>query len=255
MNGSLKYCFYATLLDSFQSWLSSSEIYQEYWGFSEDPSKTEDEFEKEQLQSLINRINRMPMTWEESEAADRGTAFNEVVDCVIHHRKSEMMEIKTLDESGMISASYNKRTFIFPIALVREFANYFKGAFSQVRVESEITTKYGDVLIYGVIDELMPDSIHDIKTTSKYKVGKYRNNWQHIIYPFCMGNGCNDFEYNIAVFNGTSCSTFTEHYRFIPVLAVPKLRGMCEQFIEFIESHRDSITDKKIFNQHEELCH
>jgi hypothetical protein len=46
----VNYQFYATLLDTFQGWLSSSEIYQDYWGFSEDPAKTEDQFEEEQKQ-------------------------------------------------------------------------------------------------------------------------------------------------------------------------------------------------------------
>ena len=66
--------FYATLLDSFGSYLNSSRIYQEYWGFAENPSKTEEEFEKEQFQGLIDKINRVPFS---SEAADKGTAFNE----------------------------------------------------------------------------------------------------------------------------------------------------------------------------------
>ena len=35
------YKIYATLLDTFQGYLDSSELWQEYWGFSEDPSKTE----------------------------------------------------------------------------------------------------------------------------------------------------------------------------------------------------------------------
>ena len=57
----VKYKIYCTLLDTFQGWLSSSEIWHEYWSFSDDPSKTEEDFEKEQLQSLLNRINRVPL--------------------------------------------------------------------------------------------------------------------------------------------------------------------------------------------------
>ena len=55
---------------------------------------------------------------------------------------------------------------------------------------------------------LMPLSIHDIKTTSKYEAFKYKNNWQHIVYPFCTG--INDFEYNITDFK----DTYTEKYIF-----------------------------------------
>ena len=95
----VSYKFYATLLDGYQDYLRSSEIYQEYWGFSENPSKTEDEFEVEQLQGLINRINRVPF---DSEAADKGTAFNEVVDCLVLNQKTarEDMSIVSDKEKG-----------------------------------------------------------------------------------------------------------------------------------------------------------
>jgi hypothetical protein len=247
-----KYLFYATLLDGLQSWLSSNEIYQEYWGFSEDPAKSEDEFEKEQFQSIINRINRVPMAWEDSEAADRGTAFNEAVDCLIERRKSDKMELKSDKDTNMIVANYNKRDFFFPISLVREFAEYFKGASTQIYTEAILPTKYGDALLYGYIDELLPCSAHDIKTTGKYKVGKFRSNWQHIVYPFCLnanGNDIKDFEYNVAELNRT-CSTFTEHYNYMPARDIPRLVLHVERLIEFVEANKHLITDLKIFNQH-----
>lgn len=246
-----KYQFYATLIDSFQGWLSSSETYQDYWGFSDDPSKTEEEFEKEQFQSLIDRINRVPMKWEDSEAADRGTAFNEAVDCVIAGRKSEKMELVSNKESGIITANYNKRTFVFPISLIKEFADYFTGATSQVFTDAILPTKHGDVLLYGYIDELLFASCHDIKTTGKYKAGKFRNNWQHIVYPYCLnidGNKINEFEYNIVLFSGNNHSTFTEFYRYMPERDITRLQNIVERMIEFLELNRNLITDKKIFN-------
>lgn len=272
----VKYRIYATILDSFQGYLSSSEIYDSYWGFSEDLSKTEEEFEKEQFESLINRINRVPMKWEDSEAADKGTAFNEVVDCLIANRKSEKMIINKVYKTKMygqvnncdsgeryadieqtnkviaINVNYNKRTFVFPITLIREFAEYFKGGTSQVFTEGILSTKYGDVLLYGYIDELSPLVIHDIKTTGKYKVGKFRNNWQHVVYPFCLnqqGNPVNDFEYNVAVLgSGVSYSTFTEYYRYVPERDINRLQIVVESFIDFLELNRNLIIDKKIFN-------
>ena len=53
------YNFYATLLDKFGDYLNSSRIYQEYWGFAENPEKSEEDFEKEQFQGLINTLNRV----------------------------------------------------------------------------------------------------------------------------------------------------------------------------------------------------
>lgn len=248
-----KYQFYATLLDSFQGWLSSSEIYQEYWGFSEDPSKTEDEFEKSQLESLLNRINRVPMKWEDSEAADRGTAFNEAIDCVLMRCKSDKMELESNKEFRTITAKYNNRTFVFPLDLILEYVNYYKGGACQVYTEATIETRYGTVLLYGYIDELLPLSVHDIKTTSKYKAGKFRNNWQHIVYPYCLnesGNPVNDFEYNVAVLGANNAyQTFTEHYHYRPEAHNILLVNHIEHFINFIEINKKLITNKKIFNQ------
>ena len=43
-----------------------------------------------------------------------------------------------------------------------------------------IPTRYGDVELYGYIDELVRDTVYDIKTTSKYDFGKYEHGWQRM---------------------------------------------------------------------------
>lgn len=247
-----KYMFYATLLDGYQNYLSSNEIYQKYWGFSENPEFSEEEFEQKQYQSLIDRINRVPF---DSEAADQGTAFNEIVDCIILNKASDKMDIRSNPEDNTITAIYNERTFVFPIALCKEFSNYYKGAVPQVYTEAILSTKYGDVMLYGYIDELMATSIHDIKTTKSFTAGDFKKHWQHIVYPYCLnvnGNHVSDFEYNVATINrtkyGVSYDTFTEHYAFVPDRDIPKLTNHVEQLIEFIETNRELITDNKIFN-------
>lgn len=246
----ISYKFYATLLDGYQDYLRSSEIYREYWGFSENPSKTEDEFEAEQLEGLINRINRVPF---DSEAADKGTAFNEVVDCLILNCKTERtdMEIVSDRDKGVILVTFKDRKFTFPVSLCREFANYYKGAIPQVYTEAILPTRYGHVLLYGYIDELMPTCVHDIKTTGKYSVGKFLHHWQHIVYPYALqqeGNNICDFEYNIAVMaKYGEPKTYTESYTFVPERDIPRLKAHCEGLIEFIEMKRELITDKKIF--------
>jgi len=252
----LKYLFYATLLDAYSDYLHSDEIYQEYWGFSENPQYSEDEFREKQRLSLIDRINRVPMKWEDSEKADRGSVFNEIVDCMILGKKSEKMEISCNREVGTITAIFNERTFTFPISICREFASYYKGAIPQVQTEAVLNTKYGDVMLYGYIDELMPSSVHDIKTTGKYSVGKFRNYWQSVVYPYCLnanGNQVSDFEYNVLLINsrvsGDTYETFTEYYNYVPDVDIPRLTAHVESLIEFIEGCRDMITDKKIFNQ------
>jgi len=261
MKKQLKYLFYATLLDAYQDYLSSDKIYQEYWGFSENPEFSEDEFHEKKRLELIDRINRVPF---DSEKADRGTAFNEVIDCLILNRKSDKMKIDRICDPNdntlvtNIRVIYNEHEFIFPIALCREFADYYKGAIPQVHVEAVLPTKYGNILLYGYVDELMSASVHDIKTTGKYSAGKFKNHWQHIVYPYCLcesGSQVRDFEYNIAALNQTKYElkyeTFTEFYSYVPEVDNLRLTKHVEGLIEFIEAHRDLITDKKIFNQHE----
>lgn len=249
-----KYLFYATLLDSFQGLLSSSEIYQKYWGFSEEPPKSEEEFEKEQFQSLIDRINRVPI---DSEAADRGTVFNEIVDCIIEKRNSEKIELVSDKPAGTITAKYNNRTFVFSLTQCREVANDFQAAITQYRTSAIMETKYGPVELYGFLDELMPQSVHDIKVKGKYSAFDFKNNWQHRVYPYCLneeGIFINDFAYNIYVMdkNNIIKERHEEIYCYVPERDIPKIREHCERLIEFIETNKALITDKKIFNQHEQ---
>ena len=256
MNQQPKYRIYATLLDAFGAYLNSDVIWDKYWGWSENPPHTPEEFHEQQFQELIDRINRKPF---DSEAADRGTAFNEIIDCMIEHRKSDTVEVEKIygivnGEAQVISlkTTYNNREFTFPISLCCEFANYYKGALTQQRVEAILPTAYGNVLVYGLIDELMPTSVHDIKTTGSYTVGKFKDHHQHLVYPFALmqnGSDVRTFEYNIVEFNkgGYVVDTYTETYVFNPERDIPILTEHCEEFIRFLEENRELITDKKIF--------
>lgn len=235
--------FYATILDSFYDYIHSDVIYQKYWGFSEDPPHTEEEFAQIQFEELINRINRVPF---DSEAASRGTAFNELVDALIENRKPKDVEVVRTPDNMYYQAIYKECTFTFPIPLCREFANYFKGALTQVRTEAILPTCYGDVLVYGFIDELLPTSVHDIKTTSRYSTFKFKDHFQHLVYPYALmqnGNDVRTFEYNITDFK----ETYTESYTFVPERDIPKLTSHCEEFIIFLNENKELITDKKIF--------
>jgi hypothetical protein len=238
------YRFSPSLLDKFEGYLNSSRIYQEYWGFSEDPAKSEAEFEQEQFQGLIDMINRVPF---ESEAADKGTAFNEVVDCIIENRVSENMKIKSYPYTNTIAVGFKEQIFNFPLDICVEFGQYLKGALTQQWTNGEIETSKGKVKLIGCIDQLLPFKICDTKTLGKYSVFKFRNNWQHIVYPFCLHqNGVliSEFEYVITDFK----STWTELYVYDEAKDIPKLKEHCEKFIEFIELNRDKITDKRIFD-------
>lgn len=238
-----EYRFYATLLDAFTDYLSSDTLWEKYWGWSDNPPHTPEEFKEKQFRELIDRINRVPF---DSEAADRGTAFNEVVDALIEKRKPAGMDVERTADNASYLVNYNNRKFTFPIALCREFAKYYEGALSQQRVSAILPTAFGPVEVYGVIDELMSLSVHDIKTTSSYYVGKYKGHWQHIVYPYCLTQGGSDvrlFEYNVTDFR----QTYTESYTFVPERDIPRLTEHCENFIRFLQDNRELITDKKIF--------
>lgn len=253
----IRYQFYATLLDSFQSYLSSDGTWEKYWGSSTKPETlTPDEFCEKCRQDVIDRINRVPF---QSEAADQGTCFNEIVDCLILNKAvcREDMVLRSDRDRQILSADYRGHTYEFPMSICVEFANYYRGALPQVFCEGILPTKYGDVRLYGYIDELMPFGIHDIKTTGGYQVGNFRSHWQHHAYPFCleqMGTRVNYFEYNICEIKRlqsglVKTASFTEFYPYLPDETRRMLTAHCEQFIEFIETNRDKITDKKIFNQ------
>ena len=244
-----KYRFYATLLDAFWNYMNSDIVWEKYWGWSDNPPHTPEEFHEQQFQELIDRINRKPF---DSEKADRGTCFNELVDALIENRKPKDIVVERTADDLSYQATYNNRVFTFPISVCREFANYFKGALTQQRVEAILPTAFGNVLVYGFIDELMPTTIHDIKTTGSYSVGKFKNHFQHLVYPYALiqnGNDIRTFEYNILEFSkaGYPVDTYTETYVFNPERDTPILTNHCEEFIRFLEENKRLITDTKIF--------
>lgn len=122
-------------------------------------------------------------------------------------------------------------------------------------------TKYGDVLLYGYIDELRGNTVYDIKTTKSYDSSeKYANGWQRRVYPYCLtasGDAQVDFfEYTCYQLQGGGVRSplitgeqFRELYPYNHAQATAELQAVCEAFIEWLEEHREQITDKKIFNQ------
>lgn len=246
-----KYRIYATLLDAFGQLERSEAIWEKYYGFSEEPPCTPEEFREKLEKELIDRVNRVPF---DSEAADRGTAFNEVVDALIEGRKPRMMTIhRTPDLQYRVE--FNGHTFLYPIELCVDMAVMYKGAITQRRVSGVMNTCYGDVELYGIIDELMPLAVHDIKTTGSYSVGKFKHNNQHLIYPWAlrkMGVDLPTFHYDVVEMgkprrDGTyTVERYQETYVYDHSRDEQILRQRVEDFIVWLEMHRSEITDKKI---------
>ena len=260
------YQLYPSLIDAYTDYSKSEVIYNKYWGGAETPSLTLEEYEAKAFQDLIDKINRVP---KDLIKADIGTVFNELVDCLILGHKSTKIEVEKLhDDAGNVvslRANYNGRSFVYPLDFVRLFVDNYKGAIPQMFVEGVLPTRRGDVRLYGYLDELMPLSVHDIKTTGSYEVGKFKDHSQHLVYPYCLKQmgytGVDLFSYDVAEISTNITkqtpeppevvvklkATYSEEYLFTPERDIPILEGKVVEIIDFIEANRHLITNPKIF--------
>lgn len=254
-----RYRFYPSILDKFQRYLRIDRDFESPFNVDSETGsykRSHEEMEAEAFSSLIDAINRVPF---DSEAADRGTAFNEVVDSFVNHRRPEMVQMRGVRQYDLIEAILGERTFNFSYSFVEKAARYFEGSISQYRVSATLETGYGPVEMYGVIDELRGDKVYDIKTTSRYEMGKYAGYWQRHLYPYCLieSGDCvevSSFEFTaFQLKGGTSRSPlitgtmYPEVYKYDHDVSREALRQHAERFIEFLEENRERITDKKIF--------
>lgn len=256
-----KYRIYPSLLDKFQKFLDSDLVAEEFWNRdSEGKYKlTLEEISNQLEQELIDSINRVGKV--PSEAADKGTAFNEVIDCLIESRKSEREDMTICsfrdDENPFIEAVYNKFIFRYDWDLCRKVAAIFKGCVPQYSCLATLETRYGEVELYGYVDYIGMDRICDLKTTKNYTFGNYKHYWQRYVYPFCMVESgemqeVSEFEFTIVEWKERKekpiCGEiFKEVYTYSHEESKQKIKEICEHFIGWLESRRDRITDKKIF--------
>ena len=264
------YRIYPSLLDNFGKYLRADEEVESFWNVDNETGeykRSPEEIEADLKQQLLNAINRVPF---ESEAADKGTAFNAIIDCWIHKEKHIPTERSPYsiigdEETNTIQVSFPEtdmapsRIFLFDREWCIEQSKYFKGSVSQLFVSAILPTKYGNVELYGYIDELLRDTVYDIKTTSSYQFGKYEHGWQRHVYPYCLvASGQMDdikaFEYTAYHLKGGTSRTplisgirYPEYYTYNHEQTVRLLTGHVERFIEFLEANKELITDKKIF--------
>lgn len=79
------YRMYPSLLDKFEAYLRADEEVESFFNIDNETGeykRSPEEVEAELKQFLIDAINRVPFA---SEAADKGTAFNALVDMAIHN--------------------------------------------------------------------------------------------------------------------------------------------------------------------------
>lgn len=199
------YRFYPSLLDAYK-WYQASE---------------EDEAEQE----LINKINRVPY---QSDAADKGTWFNELID----------LSLKGIE----------KHQECYLTGCAKQVVENLRGAARQVYTSTFLEVDGKTVELYGYIDFIKEDRIIDLKTTRAYELGKYKNSLQLHLYPFSIINAGNEINY----FEFLACdfkSVFSEVYKVDYDLSKSILMGCCRELIRFIEIKKSLITDKKVFAQ------
>ena len=274
MQPRIDYRIYPTLLDSwykFQNTKLEEFFYQDEGGvwhlnYNEADGTyhySQDEMDALLEQELIDKINRVPTP--PSEAASKGTIFNEVIDCIIErrgcHREGWTVESVT-NEQGVkyaIRGALDGFEFLFDAEFCKDIARYFAGALPQYYIEAPLETRYGNVLLYGFIDELCKDVVKDIKTTKRYEFGQYQHYWQRHAYPYCLiesgdTKDIKGFEFTVVKWTGgtkyqplISGEMYREYYTYDHPESSALLRQECERFIEWLESHKDRITNDKIF--------
>jgi hypothetical protein len=97
------------------------------------------------------------------------------------------------------------------------------------------------VLFYGYVDLIGKYKAVDLKTTRSYQKDRYLNNHQNLYLHALKRKGIRLMEYVI--------TDFTDVYVESYPLTHPIERQLEEirQFKQFLDQHRELITDKKIF--------
>ncbi len=255
------YAITPSQLDAFQAFLDAEYDWRQWWGNSDEPVKSAEEYAAECEKKLIDQINRCPK--EPIEAADKGTCFNVVIDLLIHPEQSAgdnvLVESVKYGEEWAICASMNSFHFPFDRNLCYEVARRFRGAISQYLCGAPLQTSKGLVWLYGYPDEWIGDKIYDLKTCKDYQFGKYSRKWQKHLYPYAVVESGDCTEITEFEYTAVKLSEPTQKYPIIHGEIFPEvytndheqnrrmLQDICEQFIEWLEYRRDFITDRRIF--------
>ena len=243
------YAFSPSLLDAYQRMIDTKVedfFYQDEtgaWHLNWNETEETLHFSEEEVDALlkqefIDKVNKVPTP--PSEAASKGTAFNEIVDCLILNRKPSNPDIviKTIRNEGdllqarrispvdatslntavetvnkvgkpFIFASIDGFEFYFDMMFCLEAAEYFKGSIAQYYTKANLQTSKGVVEIHGYIDYLRHMKLFDAKTTKRYNWGDFQKKWQRYAYPFTLIESglmteVNSFEFTIYVLTGGS---------------------------------------------------
>lgn len=216
------YFFSPTLLDQFCNLCNSDAIWEKYYGKSETPQYTTEEFHEMKYQELIDRINNVKTPTTESQA--KGTCFNEIIDCIIKKKAepSNGVFIKTIRSmedfleiafakakpeteeeqkkiakqsqellskigKAFIYVSLEDFEFFFDFDFCKSVAEYFHDCICQFYTSANLELSNGIIVeLHGFLDYFRMKSILDLKTCKNYTFGDYAHYNQRFAYPYCM---------------------------------------------------------------------
>ncbi len=164
-------------------------------------------------QELLDRINRVPAP--QTQAQAKGVSFEEAV-------------IKGTDEEYFDPEILRKTRALLPRPMVD----------TQVYCQYQL----GKVLLYGYVDVIGRTLAVDLKTTARYTPGRFALDHQNFYLLALRPKGVRSLRYVITDFR----EVYQENYDLATDFSVQEKQ--VQLFCEFLEGHRDVISDTKIFN-------
>lgn len=249
-----------TLIDKFQGWQESESSWDEYYGQADSPAYTLAEWDEKLEKDLIDACNGVFTP--AGRAADLGTCLNEALDCVLLRVPSTRDDVKLSSADGSITAVMGANTFLFHSDDIKNLKSYVEGCTPQALVDATIDTCYGKVQLYGYPDYFKADTVIDLKSTSRYEGGKFRDKWQRYIYPYILNQrglipDYKQFTFLVCKLSGeTQANPFIEMQLYNETYTDPLasfeeiIRGQLERFIEwFLEGRRQNIINDRLMGE------
>ena len=216
------YNIYPTLLNDFAYYLNET-------GAEESGTPWVDE------QGLIDRINRVRRT---SPAMSKGTLFEQAV------AHADTSELETLEGNYILQSPELETPLLVSRQVLDEAIRRYRGGVWQWFIETKLRIGSTRVRLYGYVDVIRRNIATDIKTSSSIKFHNFRDSYQHSAYLTALrdsGADIDHFDYFKTDFNDYDIErvNYSESLR-------GELTEHVARFIDFLESRREFITDKRI---------